>query len=125
MTPYDQTHHQPPAPVAFLTLRTLDHAHSVANVMALLDTGSDLTLLPRWAIEQLSLTPQVEEGYTLAWFDGSNRVVESVVLEAHFQGGRFQGRYALIDEPLGIVGRNLLNHFRLLFDGPAKAWNTI
>jgi hypothetical protein len=31
-------------------------------------------------------------------------------------------RYALIDQPHGIVGRNVLNHFQILFDGPAKTW---
>ena len=93
--------------------------------MALLDTGADVTLLPRWAIEQLGLTPESDGNYSLAWFDGSVRTAESVVLEAAFQGGRFQGRYALIDQPHGIIGRNLSNHFRLLFDGPAKVWQTI
>lgn len=126
MTPYDDQHHQPPAPVGFMTLRTLDgRSLSVANVMAVLDTGADVTLLPRWAIEQLGLTPESDASYSLAWFDGSIRSAESVVLEAAFQGGRFQGRYALIDQAHGIIGRNLLNHFRLLFDGPARVWQRI
>lgn len=126
MTPYDDQRYQPPAPVAFLTLRTLDGRNlSIAKVLALLDTGADVTLLPRWAVEQLGLIPQTDDSITLAWFDGSLRVAESVELEASFHGGRFQGRYALIDQPHGIVGRNLLNHFRLLFDGPAKTWQRV
>ena len=98
---------------------------TIANIPALLDTGADVTLLPRWAIEQLGLTPQIDESVQLAWFDGSVQSAESVVLEASFQGGRFQGRYALVDQSHGIVGRNLLNHFRLLFDGPARAWQRV
>ena len=126
MTPYDDQHHQPPAPIGHLTLRTLDGSdRTVANVMAVLDTGADVTLLPRWAIEQLGLTPESDANYSLAWFDGSIRSVESVVLETYFQGGRFQGRYALIDQPHGIIGRNLLNHFRLVFDGPARNWQKV
>jgi hypothetical protein len=126
LTPYDAQLYHPPAPVAFLTLRTLDgRDQTLANVPALLDTGADVTLIPRWAVERLGLTPQADESVRLAWFDGSIRSVESVELEAAFQGGRFQGRYPLTDEPHGVVGRNLLNYFRLLFDGPAKAWERV
>lgn len=125
MTPYDEQHYQPPAPVALLTLRTLDERNvSIANVLALVDTGADVTLLPQWAVEQLGLTPQAGDGVQLAWFDGSLRSAESVELEASFQGGR-QGGYAVIDQPHGIVGRSLLNHFRFLFDGPAKTWQRV
>ncbi len=125
MTPYDGELYQPPAPVAALTLRTLDGRAAIADVLAVLDTGADVTLLPRWAVEQLGLIPQTDESVKLAWFDGTTRAAESVELEASFQGGRFQGRYAVVDQPHGIVGRNLLNHFRLLFDGPAKTWQRV
>lgn len=123
MTSYDEARYQPPAPVAYLTLRTTDGRElSLAQVPALLDTGADVTLLPKWAIEQLGLVPQADDSVMLAWFDGSVRAAESVELEATFHGGRFRGRFALIDQPHGIVGRNLLNHFRMCFDGPAKTW---
>ena len=123
MTPYDGQLYQPPAPVASLTLRTLDgRSQTLANVPAILDTGADVTLLPRWAIEQLGLIPLTDDSIKLAGFDGSTHSVE---LEASFQGGRFQGRYAIIDQPHGIIGRNLLNHFRLLFDGPTQVWQKL
>ena len=126
MTPYDGQLYQPPAPVASLTLRTLDgRDQTVADVSAVLDTGADVTLIPRWAVEQLGLIPKTDEDVKLAGFDGTIRLAESVELEVSFQGGRFQGRFALVDQPHGIVGRNLLNHFRLLFDGPAKTWQRV
>jgi predicted aspartyl protease len=123
LTPYDNQNYQPPAPVASLTLRTLDGRNqTVSNVPALLDTGADVTVLPRWAMEPLGLIPLTDESIKLAGFDGSIPSAESVELEASFQGGRFQGRYVVIDQPHGIIGRNLLNHFRLLFDVPANSW---
>ena len=126
MTPYDNQLYQPPAPVALLTLRTLDgQDRTLAQVPALLDTGADITLLPRWDIEQLRLVPQTDETVKLAWFGGSLRSAELFNVEASFQGGRFQGRYALTDQPHGVVGRNLLNHFQLLFDGPGQSWRRI
>ena len=126
MTPYDGQLYQPPAPVASLTLRTLDgRSQTLANVPAILDTGADVTLLPRWAIEQLRLIPLTDDSIKLAGFDGSTNSAELVEWEASFQGGRFQGRYAIIDQPHGIIGRNLLNHFRLLFDGPTQIWQKL
>jgi hypothetical protein len=98
---------------------------SLAGVQALLDTGSDITLLPSWAVEQLGLRSKTDPAIKLIGFDGSARPAEMVELEASFLGGRFQGRYAITDQPHGIVGRNLINHFRLLFDGPSKTWQRI
>jgi predicted aspartyl protease len=66
-------------------------------VPALVDTGADVTLLPRWCAEQLGLTPHADATVMIAWFDGTLRAAESVELEATFHGGRFQGRFALID----------------------------
>jgi hypothetical protein len=126
LTPYDSQHYQPPAPVAALNLRSLDgRDQTLTQVPAILDTGADITLLPRWAIDQLGLTPQMDEEVKLAWYDGSVRSVESVHVEMSFQGGHFQGRYGLIDQPHGIVGRNVLNHFQILFDGPQKTWRRV
>jgi hypothetical protein len=63
LTPYDTQLYQPPAPVALLSLRTLDgRDQTLSNVPALLDTGADVTLIPRWAVEQLGLTPEADQG---------------------------------------------------------------
>jgi len=35
---------------------------------------------------------------------------------------RFRGRFLLIESEIGVIGRNLLNHVRLLLDGPALSW---
>ena len=105
LTPYDDQNYQPPAPVASLTLRTLDgRDQTVSNVPALLDTGADVTVLPRWATQQLGLIPGTDESIKLAGFDGSIQSAESVELEASFQGGRFQGRYVVIDQPMESSG---------------------
>ena len=126
MTNYDATSYHPAAPLASLFLRTIDGSErSIGQVPALIDTGADVTLLPRWAVEQLGLTPQVSESMKLTSFDGSIHTADTVELVVNFQGGRFQGRYALVDQPHGILGRNLLNHFRLIFDGPALIWQRV
>jgi predicted aspartyl protease len=55
MPSYDTAHFDPPAPVAHVMLRNPHSGATVSNVRVLLDTGADITLLPRTAIEQLGV----------------------------------------------------------------------
>ena len=57
MWSYDATDYDPPAPVAQVILRNVDSGEMVADVLLLLDTGADVTLLPRDTIEQLGVQP--------------------------------------------------------------------
>ena len=34
----------------------------------------------------------------------------------------FRGRYLVTDVEVGVIGRDILNHLRLLLDGPAISW---
>jgi hypothetical protein len=45
MPSYDALHYDPPAPIAQVALRTVNGV-TVSNVLLLLDTGADTTLLP-------------------------------------------------------------------------------
>ncbi len=38
---------------------------------------------------------------------------------------RFTGTYGAIDEPVGILGRDILNSFLILFDGPKLEWTLL
>ena len=63
MPSYDATDCDPPAPVAQVTLRNVHSGETVADVPLLLDTGADVTLLPRNTVEQLGV--QLVAGPTL------------------------------------------------------------
>jgi hypothetical protein len=89
----------------------------------LLDTGSDVTIIPRRAVEILKLSTSSEAPFRLAAFDGTESVHPVVRLELEVCGRRFRGRYVLHDEEIGILGRNVLNRLLLLFDGPHLAWD--
>ncbi len=88
----------------------------------LLDTGADVTLLPRNAVE--SLLPNLTELplYELIGFDGSRSTAEAVNFEIRFVKKLFRGQFLLTDEPHGVLGRNILNCLSLNFDGPTLAW---
>jgi hypothetical protein len=44
-------------------------------------------------------------------------------VELAFLGKRFKGQFLVVDQPMGILGRNILKAIRVLFDGPRGYWN--
>jgi hypothetical protein len=44
-------------------------------------------------------------------------------LDMIFLARAFRGRYLLIEEDRGILGRDILNHVTLLLDGPRQQWS--
>jgi hypothetical protein len=125
MPTYDASHYFPPAPVAHVTLRDINSAAVIPNVILLIDTGADITLLPRSATEKLGLKPLSGQEYQLRGFDGTPRVVEGVELDMIFLRKAFRGRYLLIDGEHGVLGRDVLSTFVLLFDGPKNEWSEV
>jgi len=122
MPSYDALHYDPPAPIAHVTLRAANGA-TVADVLLLLDTGADATLLPRSAIARLGISPNPALAYELIGFDGSRSTAQAVDLDMIFLQKAFRGRYLLIDEDRGILGRDVLASVTLLLNGPGQEWS--
>jgi predicted aspartyl protease len=121
MLAYDASRFDPPAPIGLVTLRNPDTGSSVTGVSMLVDTGADVTLIPRIAADSLGLVLGGEE-YELMGFDGSRSVASAVRLSLVLFGKTFRGRFLLVDQEWGILGRDILNHLTLLFDGPRQSW---
>jgi hypothetical protein len=51
MPTYDDTFFDPPAPVVKVTLRNSNNAYTLSDVPMLIDSGADVTLIPRISIE--------------------------------------------------------------------------
>jgi hypothetical protein len=96
---------------------------SAGDVPLLIDTGADVTLLPRAAVARLGIEPQPGMQYELIGFDGTPRVAEAIELDMLFLNRAFRGRYLLTDDDHGILGRDVLASLRLIFDGPAQEWS--
>lgn len=118
MQAYDGSLFSPPAPLARVTLRNPETRAIVADVAMLLDTGADITLLPQDFVEQLGINVDPDEGNELMGFDGSVSVARVVRLDLLFLRRAFKGRFLLLDGERGLLGRDILNHIPLLFDGP-------
>jgi hypothetical protein len=123
MPAYDATHFNPPAPLAQVTLRNPSTGVTVPDVVLLVDSGADVTLLPRRAVEGLGITLATGRGYEIAGFDGTKSFVPAVHLDMLFLKRLFRGQYLVIDEERGILGRDVLNHLALLLDGPRLRWD--
>src|SRR5688572_24897450 len=107
MTPYDSSLFSPPAPAALITL-TLG-GNELPGVLVLIDSGADVTLIPKKIA--LALSAEIEENRSteLEAFDGTRTKAQAAILDLIFLGKRFRGRFLLTDQEFGILGRNILN----------------
>jgi hypothetical protein len=124
MPAYDDHGFTPPAPVARVVLRHPESGASTADVRMLIDSGADATLLPGSAVATLGLAGTGER-YQLEAFDGTTNESEAVYAVLVFLGKSFRGRFLQTESEVGVIGRNVLNHVRLLLDGPALVWEEL
>jgi hypothetical protein len=117
MPAYDAEQFDPPAPLAQVTLRNLDNGAIQPDVPMLLDSGADVTLVPRAAVDSLGVAVVPDRRYELIGFEGSVSLASVVRLELVFCGRTFRGQFLLIDEVWGVLGRNVLNAVPILLNG--------
>ncbi|HSV13205.1 MAG TPA: hypothetical protein VLI90_03035 [Tepidisphaeraceae bacterium] len=103
-------------------LRSLAGGSPLPNVLLLIDTLADVTLLPASAVKQLGIAPIAGAAYDLIGFDGSTSSATAVELDMIFLGRAYRGRYLLIDDEHGVLGREVLANVAMLFDGPGQEW---
>lgn len=108
----------PPAPFVHVTVRCVETGQQIGQAPAQLDIAADRTVLPGEYVEQLGLVPLDE--VPIGAFGGQVmllptyrvqvgiRELPTVMIEA----------IAHAEEPYVLLGRDVLNHFRLLLDGP-------
>jgi predicted aspartyl protease len=123
MPAYDSTRFDPPAPLVLVTLRNPNTGSVCPDVPLLLDTGADVSLVPRAAVSRLGVTAAPDRRYELIAFDGTVSLAPVVQLELVFCRRTFRGQFLLIDQEWGILGRNVLNAVSLLLDGPRLTWD--
>ena len=122
MSDYDAENFDPPAPVAHVTLRHPTTGALLSDVPMLIDTGADISLLPRQSVEQIGVVPIANSAYEIQGFDRETKFAQVVQAELLFLKRKFVGQFLLMDEPIGILGRNILNIVAILLDGPNGKW---
>ena len=110
---------KPPAPCVYVSIARPDDLERVVdNVAAQLDTGADMTVVPSSFVERLQLVPL--DQLLITGFGGHIRRVPTYLVSLSFHpfapimlrvlGGR--------NEPIILLGRDVLNRHRVLLDGP-------
>ena len=120
MQAYDAARFDPPAPLALVTVLSDPPGVVIHDVPMLLDTGADVSLLPRSHVASL-VSPDAQQ-YELEAFDGTKSTAPAVTAELRLLGKSFRGQFLLIEGWHGVLGRNVLNNLSLLFDGPSRRW---
>ena len=110
----------PPAPFVHITLRRPTGGPVLPDIPAQLDSGADISVLPWHAVESLGLV-QLDE-LPIMGFGGHVMLVPIYLVEIGIRelepfviralGSR--------DEAYPLVGRDVLNHYRVLLDGPRQ-----
>jgi hypothetical protein len=123
MPVYDTERFDPPAPMAQVTLRDPDNRVLRPDVLMLLDSGANVTLVPQTAVDALGVAIVPDRQYEPVGFDSSMSLAPVVRLELLFYGRTFRGQFLVIDRAWGILGRNVLNAVSIVLDGPSLVWD--
>jgi predicted aspartyl protease len=111
--PYDRAH-EPPAPVVPVLLTSPLGAGGVV-LPALIDTGADCTLMPTRVARQLKL-PMIGR-IRVKGVTGNPRAVAVYAARLQLAGFTVLARIAALGSET-ILGRDLLNRWRITLDGP-------
>ena len=117
--PYD-TVYEPPFPAAPVVLRNSEEGLCTEKVQALLDTGSDGSLVPIAYLEEILAPPMADTHIRSRW--GKWRAAQLFAVDIELGNLRLPGIFVVGDEQGKeiVLGRNVLNKLRLLLDGPAE-----
>jgi hypothetical protein len=122
MPAYDSNLFDPPAPVAVVSVPDPSSGSTVRDVPMLIDSGADVTLIPRTGVDELKVEIDPNASCELQGFDGQSTVAQAVQLDLVFVKRTFRGKFVIVNSKMGILGRDVLNHLAILLDGPQLTW---
>jgi len=82
-----------------------------------------VSLVPLEYATRLKLANDTSDQYEIAAFDGTTHFAAAVQVELIFLNKLFRGRFLLLDQEWGIIGRDILNLLSVTFDGPNLSWH--
>ena len=122
MPRYSEQDFDPPAPVAWVILRDPDSGASLGGVPMLIDTGADVTIVPRPSVAELGVPMISDSGWALEGFGGDQTSADVANLEMKWGKRTFRGLFLVVDQDWGILGRKILNKVKMTLDGPNLTW---
>ncbi len=119
---YDSADFDPPAPIARVSFINPATGQQVDDVPMLLDTGADASVVPHSVFQSLNASAPVTQ-YEIEYLEGDKATWSSIHLQMKWRGLNFTGEFLVARTGHGVIGRNILNHLRLTFDGPTLEWD--
>jgi hypothetical protein len=109
---------QPPAPFVHVTVRCAETQKQITDLPAQLDTAADRSAIPGSVAGELALVPLDE--LPVSGFGGQVLRVPTFLVEMSIRRLPAVTLEVLAhpEEPYILLGRDILNHFRILLDGP-------
>lgn len=114
-------HYEPPFPEIQVALHNDDVTLKTGFLPALLDTGSDGTLVPIIYLQEILAPALTDTRIRSHW--GEWRSAQLFVVDVEINNLKLPNIFVVGDE-LGdeiILGRNILNKLRITLDGPANS----
>ena len=107
----------PPAPFVYIDCQRPLGPTERLTLPALIDTGADLSTLPPDAIQHLQLVPLDE--IPVASYRGETVLAATYLTRMHIGSWTIEAVEIIAGgEEYAILGRDVLNQFRLVLDGP-------
>ena len=119
MPAYESEGFDPPAPLARAVV--VRDGRSVIDVRMLLDTGADVSVIPRDVADELGASVRPSR-IRLLTFSGTQSEAELADLAVEVGTFRFRGTFVISDASYGILGRNILNLLVVTLEGPRLMW---
>ena len=120
MAAYDTTGWDPPAPIVRATVR--GPSQVAIAVPMLIDTGSDITVVPRSVAEAVGAALHPSR-ISVQFYSGAEETWDEAHLTVGLARFRFEGLFLVAESSYGILGRNVLNLVLLTLDGPRLRWS--
>ncbi len=108
----------PPAPFVHVSIRRPLEGSDEVTVPAQIDTGADLSVIPGRLVEELHLVPL--DSVSALGFGGHLLSLSTYLVELQIRETApvTVKVIASPDEPYVLLGRDILNQFSILLDGP-------
>lgn len=118
--PYDHTYSGTPLPIASVEFRASSGASGVTLDRVIPDTGADTTTLPWSDCQRIGLDPAAGIPGMIGGVGGGVAITIGFLIWAWLDGQEYpcqlQGDPSAVER---ILGRDVMNQLRVLFDGPS------
>lgn len=110
----------PPAPFIHVSLGLAENGVTLENLPAQLDTAADLTAVPANVLQDLGAVAL--DSMKVAGFDGILRTAPTYVVRLAIRGCEPVTVEVIKtpDESFILLGRDVLNQYRIILDGPQQ-----